>query len=182
LVLNRLGIIAPSCACPGKETPSVEGNTLTVISESPAHTGELGEAIGELLSGKEVLCLEGELGSGKTTLIQAIGRALGVTEPITSPTFTLVNEYHSRRVALYHVDLYRLHSTDEIVQAGIDACFHSDGLCLVEWAEKARAVLPREHLYITLEHAGNDRRRISLQAEGAAYRKMLERLREAIGS
>jgi tRNA threonylcarbamoyladenosine biosynthesis protein TsaE len=182
LVLNRLDIIAPSCACPGKETPTVEGNTLTVISESPADTGQLGEAIGELLSGKEVLCLEGDLGSGKTTLIQAIGRALGVTEPITSPTFTLVNEYHGRGVALYHVDLYRLHSTDEILQAGIDTCFHSNGLCLVEWAEKARAVLPREHLYITLEHAGKDRRQISLHAKGAPYRKMLERLREAIGS
>ena len=182
LALNKVDIIAPSCACPGKETPTVEGNTLTVTSESPAETGGLGQAISELLTGQEVLCLEGELGSGKTTLIQAIGRALGVTEPITSPTFTLVNEYHGRGVALYHVDLYRLHSTDEIVQAGIDTCFHTDGLCLVEWAEKARAVLPTEHLYITLEHAGENRRRISLQAEGAPYRKMLDLLSEAIGS
>jgi tRNA threonylcarbamoyladenosine biosynthesis protein TsaE len=106
---------------------------------------------------------------------------LEVTEPITSPTFTLVNEYQGRGVTLYHVDLYRLHSTEEIVQAGIDACFHSSGLCLVEWAEKARAVLPREHLYITLEHAGKDRRQISLRAEGATYRKMLQRLRKIVG-
>ncbi len=160
----------------------MERNALTVVSESPAETAELGEAIGELLEGQEVLCLEGELGSGKTTLVQAIARALGVTEPITSPTFTLVNEYHGRGVALYHVDLYRLHTMDEIVQAGIDACFHSDGLCLVEWAEKARAVLPREHLYITLEHAGKDKRRISLRAEGAPYRRMLKRLRETVGA
>jgi tRNA threonylcarbamoyladenosine biosynthesis protein TsaE len=85
-------------------------------------------------------------------------------------------------VTLYHVDLYRLHTTEEIMQAGIDSYFHSHGLCLVEWAEKARAILPREHLYITLEHAGKDRRQISLQAKGAPYRQMLERLRETIGS
>jgi len=182
LTLHKVDIIAPNCACPAKETPTVEGNALTVISESPAETAELGEAIGKLLAGQEVLCLEGELGSGKTTLIQAIGRALGVTEPITSPTFTLVNEYRGRAVTIYHVDLYRLHTTEEIVQAGIDSHFHNDGLCLIEWAEKAWAILPREHLYITLEHAGKDRRQISLQAKGAHYRKMLERLRETIGS
>jgi tRNA threonylcarbamoyladenosine biosynthesis protein TsaE len=159
----------------------VESNVLTVVSESPAETTELGEAIGALLEGQEVLCLEGELGSGKTTLVQAIARSLGVIEPITSPTFTLVNEYHGRGVTLYHVDLYRLHTVDEIVQAGIDDCFRSAGLCLVEWAERARAVLPKEHLYITLEHAGKDKRKISLRAEGAPYRKMLSRLRETVG-
>jgi tRNA threonylcarbamoyladenosine biosynthesis protein TsaE len=182
LTLHKVDIMAQNCACPAKEIRTVEGNTLAVISDSPAETAEIGEAIGKLLAGREVLCLEGELGSGKTTLTQAIGRALGVKEPITSPTFTLVNEYRGRGVTLYHVDLYRLHATEEIVQAGIDSYFHSHGLCLVEWAEKARAILPREHLYITLEHAGKDRRQISLRAKGAPYRKMLERLKETIGS
>ncbi len=160
----------------------MEDEVLTLVSHNPAETQDLGSVMGRLLDGQEVICLEGELGSGKTSLIQAIGRALGVTAPITSPTFTLVNEYRGRDVSIYHVDLYRLRGVDEIVQAGIDGCFYSKGICLVEWAEKARAILPADHLYITLEHAGGDRRRISIRARGDSYRELLLRLRDAIGS
>jgi tRNA threonylcarbamoyladenosine biosynthesis protein TsaE len=160
----------------------VEDKALTLVSHNLAETQDLGSVLGRLLEGREVICLEGELGSGKTTLIQAIGRALGVATPITSPTFTLVNEYRGRDVSIYHVDLYRLHGVDEIVQAGIDGCFYSKGICLVEWAEKARAILPTDHLYVTLEHAGGDKRRISILARGDSYRELLLRLREAIGS
>jgi tRNA threonylcarbamoyladenosine biosynthesis protein TsaE len=160
----------------------VEDEALTLVSQNLAETQDLGTVLGRLLDGQEVICLEGELGSGKTSLIQAIGRALGVTAPITSPTFTLVNEYRGRDVSIYHVDLYRLRGVDEIVQAGIDGCFYSKGICLVEWAEKARAILPADHLYVTLEHAGGDRRRISIRARGDSYRELLLRLRETIGS
>jgi tRNA threonylcarbamoyladenosine biosynthesis protein TsaE len=160
----------------------VEDEVLTVVSHNLGETQDLGSVLGRLLDGQEVVCLEGELGSGKTSLIQAIGRTLGVTVPITSPTFTLVNEYRGRDVTIYHVDLYRLRSVEEIVQAGIDGCFYSKGICLVEWAEKARALLPADHLYITLEHAGGDRRRILIRARGDSSRELLLRLREAIGS
>jgi tRNA threonylcarbamoyladenosine biosynthesis protein TsaE len=160
----------------------VEGEDLVLVSRSPAETQRLGGLLGQLLGDQEVICLEGELGAGKTSLIQAIGRAQGVTEPITSPTFTLVNEYHGREVTIYHVDLYRLDSTEEIVQAGIDACFYSDGICLVEWAEKAQSVLPPEHMYITLTHAGGDQRHIRVQATGESYHLLLSRLRVSLGS
>jgi tRNA threonylcarbamoyladenosine biosynthesis protein TsaE len=160
----------------------VEGEGLTIVSHSLAQTQELGTVLGELLEGQEIICLEGELGTGKTSLIQAIGRAKGVREPITSPTFTLVNEYHGTHVSLHHVDLYRLESAEEIVQTGIDACFYGESICLVEWAEKARAILPAEHLYIALAHGGGDSRHITVQAKGHSYRMILDRLKDSMGS
>ena len=159
----------------------MEGEDLKIVSHSLAQTQELGVVLGELLEGQEIICLEGELGTGKTSLIQAIGRAKGVREPITSPTFTLVNEYHGTHVSLHHVDLYRLGSAEEIVQAGIDACFYGESICLVEWAEKARSILPAEHLYITLAHGGGDRRHITIQAKGDSYRRLLDRLKDSMG-
>ena len=156
----------------------VDGEDFSLVSHSLAETQELGSVLGKLMDGQEVLCLVGELGTGKTSLIQSIGRALGVTSRITSPTFTLVNEYHAREGSvLYHVDLYRLGKPQEVVQAGIDAYFHADGVCLIEWAEKAGALLPTEHLHVTLEHAGGDKRRISIKARGEPYHSLLRRLR-----
>jgi len=134
------------------------------------------------LEGEEVICLEGELGTGKTTLIQAIGRALGVDELITSPTFTLVNEYRGKRVSLHHIDLYRLDTTEEMVQAGIDAYFCAKGICVIEWAEKASEILPPDYLYITLKHAGNDRREIALQSKGQRHLQLVHGLGKALES
>ena len=155
---------------------------LTVVSHSLEETQQLGASLGKLLEGRELIFLEGELGTGKTSLIQAIGRAQGVREPITSPTFTLVNEHRGRAATIYHVDLYRLSSTEEIVQAGIENYFYSDGICLLEWAEKALGLLPPEHLYILLQHAGNEARRISIQAKGDSHRPLLDGLRHALGA
>jgi tRNA threonylcarbamoyladenosine biosynthesis protein TsaE len=160
----------------------VDTEGLTFTSHSPVETQKLGRALGGLLHGHELICLEGELGTGKTTIIQAIGRAQGVTTPITSPTFTLVNEYRGQKGILYHVDLYRLSTEEEIVQAGIDTYLYSDNICLVEWAEKARAILPAQFLYVTLAHAGEDNRQIEIKARGGSYRLLLGRLRAALES
>jgi tRNA threonylcarbamoyladenosine biosynthesis protein TsaE len=160
----------------------VDTEGLTFTSHSPVETQNLGRALGGLLHGRELICLEGELGTGKTTIIQAIGRAQGVTTPITSPTFTLVNEYRGQKGILYHVDLYRLSTEEEIVQAGIDTYLYSDHICLVEWAEKARAILPAQFLYVTLTHAGEDNRQIEIRARGDSYRLLLGRLRAALES
>ena len=106
---------------------------LNMISHSLEETQRLGTVIGQLLEGDEVICLEGELGTGKTTLIQAIARAQGVAEPVTSPTFTLVNLYQGRRGPIHHIDLYRLESAREILQAGIDSYFYGNGICPVSY-------------------------------------------------
>lgn len=140
-----------------------------LVSDSLQETQEFGASLGQLLRGGELICLEGELGSGKTTFIQGIGRGLGVDGPITSPTFTLVNEYRGENLTFYHVDLYRVESLREIIASGLDGLFFGDGVCAIEWAKKAREIVPLERLWITLRHGGGRRRLISLEAQGSTY-------------
>ncbi len=156
--------------------------SLSLVSHSLSETRRLGALLGQLLEGEEIICLEGELGTGKTSLIQGIGQGQGIREPITSPTFTLVNEYQGSEATLYHVDLYRVDTTEEIIAAGIDEYFYNGGICVIEWAEKARDMLPPGCLYITLEHVSEEERGILLQAKGEAYRQLLRRLERMLES
>ncbi|MGF1491554.1 MAG: tRNA (adenosine(37)-N6)-threonylcarbamoyltransferase complex ATPase subunit type 1 TsaE [Microcoleaceae cyanobacterium] len=109
-------------------------------------TYKLGKQLGQLLPSNTVVLLQGNLGSGKTTLVQGMGRGLGITEPIDSPTFTLINEYHSGRIPLYHIDLYRLNSGEirglnlEIYWEGIET---EPGIVAIEWAERLTESIPR---------------------------------------
>jgi len=147
-----------------------------LVSDSSQETQEFGASLGRLLRGGELICLEGELGSGKTTFIQGIGRGLGVDGPITSPTFTLVNEYRGKNLTFYHVDLYRVESRQEIIASGLDDLFFGDGVCAIEWAEKARGLVPPERLWIILEHGGKRKRLISMGAVGPGYEDLLSSL------
>ena len=151
------------------------------LAPTSQHTFELGRRLGRSLGAAGgVVWLTGALGSGKTVFAKGLFAAYGVDPArVTSPSFTIINRY-GLEPPLHHVDLYRLGRPEEIVQAGIDAYFYGDGICLIEWAEKAGALLPTEHLYITLEHAGGDERRISLQARGGYHRALLRRLRTAM--
>ncbi len=151
-----------------------------LITHSLLETKRVGASLGRLLRGDEVICLEGELGAGKTSLIQGIGQGLGIADPITSPTFTLVNEYEGSKGRLYHVDLYRLQGTDEMMTVGIDDYLYSDGVCVIEWAEKARGLLPSERLHVTLRHVSQQERNIEFRATGGAYRGLLNRLKEVL--
>ena len=155
---------------------------LALVSRSLTETQRLGALLGQLLKGDEVICLEGELGTGKTSLIQGIGQGQGIAEPITSPTFTLVNQYLGREAILYHVDLYRLDSAEEMIATGIDGYFYDNGICVIEWAEKARSILPPECLYITLKHVSEEERRILLQAKGPSYDQLLHHLKKMLES
>ncbi len=147
-----------------------------LVSGSPQETKEIGVSLAHLLRGGELICLEGELGSGKTTFIQGLGQGLGVERPITSPTFTLVNEYRGGRLPLYHVDLFRIGSEMEIRASGLEEFFWDEGVCAVEWAEKAVGLLPPERLWITFEHGGRERRFLSLEAKGFIYDELLAAL------
>lgn len=151
----------------------MDRSRVDLVSSSPLETEEFGVSLGQLLRGGELICLEGELGSGKTTLIQGIGRGLGVDRPITSPTFTLVNEYRGENLTFYHVDLYRVESLKEIIASGLDDLFFGEGVCAIEWAEKAREIVPRERLWVTLRHRGERRRLIFLEAQGSIYEKIV---------
>ncbi len=144
-----------------------------VITKSEEETRGLGRRIGELLSGDEVILLFGELGTGKTTLVQGIAQGMGIKEITPSPSFVLIREY-SGRARLYHVDLYRV--GEDIDSIGIEECF-GRGVVVVEWAERGEGFLPKNALIVKLEHMENDMRRIRMEAREERYKEIIERLR-----
>ncbi|NUQ92893.1 MAG: tRNA (adenosine(37)-N6)-threonylcarbamoyltransferase complex ATPase subunit type 1 TsaE [Gemmatimonadaceae bacterium] len=121
-----------------------------------------GERFGRAATPPLVVTLAGDLGAGKTTLVQAICRGYGVTEPVTSPTFALVHRYAARRSPVYHLDLYRLRGPAELTNIGWDEIVSAHALVLVEWPERATGMLP-QHVPIDLEHLpGDESRRVLL--------------------
>lgn len=144
---------------------------VVVTTTSAAETIALGERLGRLLRPGDVVALVGELGAGKTCLAQGIARGLGVSEPLTSPTFILVNQHPLPGGAvLYHVDAYRLQ--DPVAEGralGLEELWWSDGICLVEWADRLHDLLPAEHLRVELIYVNEHQRRIRLIAYGERY-------------
>jgi tRNA threonylcarbamoyladenosine biosynthesis protein TsaE len=153
-------------------TPVFNQRTLDFISHSEEQTRRLGARLGLLLSGGEVIGLQGELGTGKTRWIQGVGAGLGVSEPITSPTFTLISE-HVGRLPLYHIDLYRISEPTEALALGLEDYLYGRGVCCIEWAERVKAVLPAERLWIALRHFDETKRGITMQGEGPRYEALL---------
>lgn len=153
---------------------------LRIITRSPQETQARGQLIGGLLQGGEVIGLEGDLGTGKTTLIQGIGQGLGVADPITSPTFTLAATYHGKKATLHHLDLYRISDPREFTFAGLEDLVWGDGICVVEWAQKVESLLPPHRLWITLKLGFGDQREIELEAQGEKYENLLIRIAENI--
>ncbi len=146
---------------------------LTWHAESQADTERLGETLAHALSPGTTVALCGPLGAGKTRLVQAIAVALGVNRgDITSPTFVLCNEYHGQRT-LYHLDAYRIADDDEFLALGPEEFFESDGLTLVEWADRVMACLPRDRLEIHIEIQGPAARVFTLRGRGDTARKSL---------
>jgi tRNA threonylcarbamoyladenosine biosynthesis protein TsaE len=116
-----------------------------------------GEAIGRRLSASAIVTLEGDLGAGKTTMVQAICRGLGVQESVTSPTFALIHEYVSPRARVVHCDLYRLDSVRDVNSLGLDDVFADPmAVVLIEWPDRAAGLIPAPTLALTLSHVAND--------------------------
>jgi tRNA threonylcarbamoyl adenosine modification protein YjeE len=124
--------------------------------------GALGEQIASTLVQGSVVALEGDLGAGKTTLARAIIRALGIVEPVPSPTFLLVQRYETTRLPVWHFDFYRIERSQEVEELGLDEAL-ADGALIVEWPERARGLLPQEGLTVNLEIAGENERRATLR-------------------
>ena len=133
---------------------------LTVDSRSAAQTRTLGEQLAGRLQAGDVVILQGELGAGKSELTRGIAKGLGVTETVTSPSFTILNVYESGRCPLYHFDWYRLESADELYELGLDEYLGGDGIAVVEWAERCPEALPEKTIRIRLETTGEESRRI----------------------
>jgi tRNA threonylcarbamoyladenosine biosynthesis protein TsaE len=137
--------------------------TTRETTASAEETRALGERLGRRLEPGDVVALYGGLGSGKTTLAQGICRGLGVREVVNSPTFTIVNEYRGR-CPVYHLDCYRLEGAEDLAGLGCEEYFYGDGVCLIEWAEKAADVLPPVRFDVRCEQIGVERREIVIEA------------------
>jgi tRNA threonylcarbamoyladenosine biosynthesis protein TsaE len=123
---------------------------MILYTSSPEQTIKLGEYIGSCLAKGDVLALKGTLAAGKTTITKGIASGLGIEENVTSPTFTLISEYEGR-LPLYHMDVYRLDSTESFENLGVDEMLYGDGVCVVEWSEKVLECLPPDSISIALE-------------------------------
>lgn len=135
-------------------------------SYSPQDTFEIGKSIGENLKPKDVYCLIGDLGVGKTVFTQGLASGLGIEEPINSPTFTIIQEYHEGRIPLYHFDVYRIGDVSEMDELGYEEYFYGDGACLIEWGNLIEEILPKETVTIKIEkdlEKGFDYRKITIE-------------------
>jgi tRNA threonylcarbamoyladenosine biosynthesis protein TsaE len=133
----------------------------TIISRSAQETFVLGEKVGSEAEPGAVLALVGELGAGKTQFVKGVAAGLGSTDPVTSPTFTLIHEYADGRVPLYHFDFYRPEHADEILRIGFDDYLASGGILAIEWADKFPELLPRSARWIRFVVREDDQREIT---------------------
>lgn len=136
------------------------------LALTEAELVDWGERFGRAARPPLTVALEGELGAGKTTLVRAICRGYDVIDEVTSPTFTLVHEYRGARSPVYHIDLYRLRGPQDLANLGWDELMAADALRLIEWPERAGALLPPDHIPILLQHVPNDPDRRLLYAGG----------------
>lgn len=132
------------------------------ITNSPAETENLGAALGKLLPAGTVLAYRGDLGAGKTAFTRGLARGLGCNELVTSPTYTIVNEYLGGRLPLFHFDMYRLRSSEDLWDIGWEDYLERGGICAVEWSENVADAL-EDALTITIEKLGETSRRITLE-------------------
>ena len=136
---------------------------MVVTTASAAETEALGERLAAHLTGGEVIAFTGDLGAGKTAFTRGLARGLGITERVTSPTFTIVNEYEGGRLPLFHFDMYRLTSSDDLYDIGWEDYLARGGVCAVEWSEIVDDALEEDALQVDIKNeSGDDRRTITI--------------------
>lgn len=144
-----------------------------IFLKNEEYTKKIGKSLGELLFEGAIVCLNGDLGAGKTTVTKSIAKALGINEDITSPTFTIVNEYNEGNILLYHFDVYRIGSSEEMYDIGFDEYIDSNGICVIEWSDIIKDILPKERLEIFLSYE-DEGRNIEFIPYGKKYQKIVE--------
>lgn len=150
---------------------------MNINTHSPEETQELGERIGEIALAGDVFLLSGNLGAGKTCFTQGLAWGLGIDEYAMSPTFVIVRELYGR-LPLYHIDLYRLDRIEETTDLGLDDYIYGQGVCVIEWAEKALDILPREHLRMEISYISDTERCFQIKPRGRRYESIEEQLRQ----
>ncbi len=153
--------------------------TMHLLTTNYQATIAYGYQLGQLLQPQDLILLDGDLGAGKTTLTQGIAQGLGIKRPIKSPTFTLIREYQSGRIPLYHMDMYRLEnsSADEL---GLSEYFNGDGAVVIEWSQFIKDLLPKNYLRIVLKQQQPTSRELNFQALGCRYQQLLQQFQQAI--
>ena len=146
----------------------------TVRTNSATETRELGKRLAEQLKAGDVILLEGELGAGKSEMARGVAGGLGVTETVTSPSFTILNVYESGRIPLYHFDWYRLESSEELYELGMDEYLGGDGIALVEWPGMCPDAVPADCLRIRITAERENVRRIEAEPSGSFRKITLE--------
>ena len=132
----------------------------SIISRSPDETFRFGQELAARLRAGDVLALAGDLGAGKTQFVKGLAAGLGVAAEVTSPTFTLIHEYHGGHLPLYHLDCYRLETMDELLAIGIDEYLRADGVTAIEWADKFAELMPADAQWIRFRALEGDAREI----------------------
>ena len=132
------------------------------ITTSPRETEAVAEALGKILKPGTVVAYEGDLGAGKTAFTRGLARGLGYGDAVTSPTYTIVNEYLGGRLPLFHFDMYRLRSSDDLWGIGWDDYLDRNGVCAVEWSENVADAM-EDAIFVTIEKTGEDSRRITIE-------------------
>ena len=131
------------------------------ITTSPAQTEQVAEALGKVLKPGTILAYEGDLGAGKTAFTRGLARGLGATDMVTSPTYTIVNEYLSGRMPLFHFDMYRLASSDDLWDIGWEDYLERGGVCAVEWSENVKDAM-EDPITVRIEKLGDEQRKITI--------------------
>ncbi len=154
---------------------------MKLFSDSPEKTIAIGRALGNLIDPGSVVCLQGSLGAGKTHFAKGVALGLAVEEHVTSPTFTIINEYEGR-IPLYHIDVYRLEDNGEAYELGLEEYLDSPGVILIEWPERVPGLLPDEYLTVEIKFPETDSqsRELRFLPQGEKYKKLINRLRAVL--
>ncbi len=159
--------------------PILNAHTMDFFSRSPEQTRRIGKRLGEVLQAGDVICLQGDLGAGKTTFVQGVAQGWGSIDAVSSPTFILVNLYRRTDEArLFHMDAYRLDSAPEAEELDLETML-AQGPLLIEWPERIDGLVPDERLWIKFEYVDEEEREMNLQATGKRYDALLEIIRHA---
>lgn len=160
--------------------PILDAKTIEIFSRSPEQTHRVGMRLGSLLHEGDVICLQGELGSGKTTLVQGIAQGWGSLDEVTSPTFVLVNSYlRPGGGQLFHLDTYRIESTREAEELDLDNML-VQGPLVIEWPELVESILPSERLWVELAYQDEEQRSMRFRSSGDHYFQMLTEFRQSV--
>ena len=142
---------------------------MIIETHDPEETFEVGRKIGMNAKPGQIYTLTGDLGVGKTVFTQGVAAGLGITEPVNSPTFTIIQEYEDGRLPFYHFDVYRIGDLEEMEEIGYDDYFFGQGICLIEWAELIEEILPEKRIEVTIEkdlEKGVEYRKITIEERG----------------